>query len=267
VEAATTDGARPDSLLTLRRSLEILDALAAAPTRRGLSHATLARQLGFQRSTLYRYLATLEAVGLVESDAATHRYRLGPRLLVLGAAALGERGFPRFAKGFVNELAASTGETAHAAVYDAGYSVTVEIADGAGPVGPRIAIGARRRAHCSASGKIFLAYQPATLLEEYLRGPLEARTPATITEPAELRRHLDEVRRRGFAADRAEYVHGVCCVAAPVFDFRGHVAGSLSISVAKAGFDRTTLAALVEPLLRTTRRFSHELGHAPPHRG
>src|SRR4051794_16883140 len=151
---APDSGSLSGSLLTLSRSVAILDALAATPAARGLSHATLARQLHVQRSTLYRYLAALEELGLVEADADTHRYRLGPRLLVLGAAALGEHAFLRHAKGFVNEIAAATGETAHAAVYDQGQSVTLEIADGAGPIGPRISIGSRRPAHCSASGKI-----------------------------------------------------------------------------------------------------------------
>lgn len=248
------------SLLTLERSLSILDVIAAAPTGRGLGHAAIARQLGFQRSTLYRYLATLEALGLVESDRDTHRYRLGPRLLVLGAAALGEKSFTRYTKEFVNQLAVRTGETAHASVFDAGCSVTVDIADGAGPIGPRISIGSRRPAHCSASGKIFLAHQPEALRAEYLTQPLERRTATTLADPEELAAHLREVRRRGFSTDNAECSPGVCCVAAPVFDFRGHVAGSFSISLAARVLTPEHLHKLRLPLLQATKACSRELG-------
>jgi IclR family KDG regulon transcriptional repressor len=249
------------SLLTLERSFAILDAIAATPASRGLGHATLARQLGFQRSTLYRYLATLEQLGLVEADRGTHRYRLGKRLLVLGSAALGERPFTRYTKEFVNELAAATGETAHAAVYHAGCSVTVDIADGAGPIGPRISIGSRRPAHCSASGKVFLAFQPGTLLEEYLMRPLERRTPSTIVTADELRQHLGLIRRQGFAPDNAECAPGVCCIAAPVLDFRGHVAGSLCISIAAGRLLPEQIHRLLKPLLRAVHAFSSELGY------
>ena len=98
--ARVVDGPeRPGSLLTLSpEDAAILDALAATPASRGLSHAMLARQLHVQRSTLYRYLAALVQLGLVETDADAHRYRLGPRLLVLGAAALGEHAFLRHAR-------------------------------------------------------------------------------------------------------------------------------------------------------------------------
>jgi IclR family KDG regulon transcriptional repressor len=250
------------SLLTLERSLMILDSIAAAPNSRGLGHAAIARQLGFQRSTLYRYLSTLEALGLVESDRDTHRYRLGPRLLVLGAAALGERSFTRYTKEFVNQLAARTGETAHATVFDLGCSVTVDIADGAGPIGPRVSIGSRRPAHCSASGKIFLAFQPDALRNEYLAAPLERKTPTTVTDPDELNAHLREVRRRGFSTDHAECSPGICCVAAPVFDFRGHVVGSFCISIAASRLTPDHLRKLRLPLLQATKACSREMGYS-----
>src|SRR3712207_6446033 len=84
---------RNGSLQTLVRGLSILDALAAAPPGRGVSHATLARQLGFQRSTLYRYLACLQAQGYVEPADGPRRFRLGSRARVLGLTALHEHDF------------------------------------------------------------------------------------------------------------------------------------------------------------------------------
>src|SRR5579859_3086583 len=124
----TNDGEAP-SLSTLAKSLTILDALALTPSSEGRSHADLAAELGLRRSTLYRYLATMESQGLVE-PVGDSRYRLGPRILALAAAAADERSFVSEAKEFVNALATATGETAHATIYDNGEVVTVEIADG-----------------------------------------------------------------------------------------------------------------------------------------
>jgi DNA-binding IclR family transcriptional regulator len=265
VEDGLTDAdreGRGPSLQTLLRGLAILDALAAAPAGRGVSHATLARQLGFQRSTLYRYLAALQAQGYVEPADGPRRFRLGSRARVLGLAALNEHDFARSARGFVEEVAAATGETAHATVLDQGQPVTVEIADGAGPIGPRVSVGSRRPVHCSASGKVFLAHMaPADRDAALSARDLEARTPATITDLASLHAHLVDVRRLGYATDQAEYIPGVCCVAAPVYDFRGAVAGTLSVSVVAARLDPPALLALTRPLLDSARRFSRRLGH------
>lgn len=250
------------SLLTLIRGLSILDALAETPPH-GLSHSALARQLGFQRSTLYRYLSCLQELGFVEQSEEDHRYRLGPRLVVLGAVVLGGRGFTQQAKRFVNEVAASTGETAHATIFDQGHAVTVELADGAGPIGPRISIGSRRPAHCSASGKLFLAFAPADVVEQYLEGDLDRPTRLTMADPEALRVHLQGVRQCGYAIDQGEYFLGISCVAAPVFDFRGEVAGSLSVSIAAPRLDRARLDSLLRPVVKNARSFSRELGYLP----
>jgi DNA-binding IclR family transcriptional regulator len=248
-------------LQTLTRGLAILDVLAGAPTARGVSHATLARQLGLQRSTLYRYLACLQAQGYVETADGSRRFRLGSRARVLGLTALHEHDFARAARTYVDDLAARTGETAHATVFDQGQPVTVELADGAGPIGPRISVGSRRPAHCSASGKVFLAFASARERDAALARELEPRTPATITDADVLRDHLGDVRRLGYATDQAELIPGVCCVAAPVFDFRGTVAGTLSVSVVTPRLDPPALLALLRPLLESVRRFSRQLGH------
>ena len=263
--ATGKDGSQP-SLATLVRGLSILEALADAPTPHGLSHATLAHRLGFQRSTLYRYLGCLQERGYVEPTDEGQRYRLGSRVVVLGAVAFGERGFTRSAKRFVDELALATGETAHATLLDDDHVVTVEIADGDGPVGPRISLGSRRPAHQSASGKVFLAFGPERRRAAYLGGRLEAATALTVTDPHELAAILRDVRRQGYATDQGEYVLGISCVAAPVFDFRGEVAGALSVSVAAGRFDTQRLDRLLLPLLRTARALSENLGHAGPRR-
>ena len=254
-------GPRGGGLQTLERGLSILDCLASSPGPRGVSHATLARQLGLQRSTLYRYLACLQAQGYVEPADGPRRFRLGSRARVLGLTALHEHDFARFARTFVDDLATQTGETAHATVFDQGQPVTIEIADGAGPIGPRISVGSRRPAHCSASGKVFLAYAAPREREAALDRELEARTAATITDPAALHAHLGDVRRLGYATDQAELIAGVCCVAAPVFDFRGALAGTLSVSVIVPRLEPPALMGLLRPLLDATRRFSRRLGH------
>jgi DNA-binding IclR family transcriptional regulator len=250
------------SLLTLKRGLTILEVLAAAPTAAGLSHAALGTHLQLQRSTLYRYLACLEECGFVE-ETEDHRYRLGSRILAL-AAGVHSRLFADAAGEFVAELAAETGETAHATVYDHPESITIHIAEGSGAVGPRISVGSRRVAHSCASGKVFLAYQPASVVDAYLAGALEARTPATLTSPSALRRLLADVRERGYATDEGESYEGISGLSAPVRDSSGAVVGALCLTVAARRLGRARTRALAEPLTLAAARLSRLLGHVPP---
>jgi DNA-binding IclR family transcriptional regulator len=247
---------QPDPLATLSRGLEILEALAGASPTRGLDHSALARRLGCGRSTLYRYLARLQEAGFVEQGDG--RYRLGSRILYL-AAVMHERDFSELAREHVRSLAAETGETAHATVYDHPYSVTVLIAESLAPVGPRVQLGSRRPLHASASGKVFLAHADRTKADAYLASRLEARTAATITSPGVLRSLLTEVRANGYAVDEGESYEQICGLAAPVFDYAGDVIGTLSITSVGARLQPDFRARLVDPLKRNARVLSARL--------
>src|ERR1700693_5738282 len=94
-------------------------AVERAPTVRDTlaeseEHGTseLARRTGINASTVSRLLATLAARGLVRHVEETGRYRLGPRLVQLGGAALAGLDLRELARPVLTSLAAETGETA-----------------------------------------------------------------------------------------------------------------------------------------------------------
>jgi DNA-binding IclR family transcriptional regulator len=223
---------------TLRRGLAILEELAKASSARGLDHGSLARRLGLRRSTLYR---------------------LGSRIVYLAAVTHG-REFADLSRDAVRELAALTGETAHATVYDYPYSVTIQIENDSSPVGPRLRIGASRPLHACASGKVFLAFERSAVLDAYLVGGLPAMTPRTITDPAELRRVTLRARKDGYAVDAGESYEGVSGLAAPVFDFMNAVVGTLSLTVASDEVTPERLQELADPLVRGSAALSRRLG-------
>ena len=249
----------PGGLASLLRGLAVLDELAAAPKGRGLNHPTLARRLGMRRSTLYRYLACLQEHGFVEALPDGHTFRLGSRAMMIGTAALRERDFARSARRFVDDLAVATGETAHATMFISGNAVTVELADGLSPIAPRISIGSRRPARCSASGKIFLAHSTEAIVEEALRVEPATITERTIMAPQDFRAELAASRREGYALDRGEYVAGICCMAAPVYDASRAVAGALSVSMVADDWEAQAKLEVRNELLRVASDFTRYL--------
>jgi DNA-binding IclR family transcriptional regulator len=83
--------------------------------------------------------------------------------------------------------------------------------------------------HCSAHGKVALAFGPPALLERCLKGPLAASSPGSVTSAAQLKKQVATVQRQGWATAANEVVFGMNALAAPVFDHRGGFAGALAI--------------------------------------
>jgi DNA-binding IclR family transcriptional regulator len=60
------------------------------------------------------------------------------------------------------------------------------------------------------------AHAPFEFRQKVLEGPLPRLTPATLSEPDDLRRTLFEVRRQGYAVSRRQLTEESTSVAAPV---------------------------------------------------
>jgi Bacterial transcriptional regulator len=91
--------------------------------------------------------------------------------------------------------------------------------------------------HCSASGKLLLAFGPDAVREQLLKlAPFNALTSATITSSRALARELALIRRQGFAEDRQEFLPGVCCLAVPIRNREGAVVAGLALMVPEIAF-------------------------------
>jgi DNA-binding IclR family transcriptional regulator len=209
------------------RAVGILDMLAQEGWRTG---AEVARELHVHRSTALRLLATLERHGLVERDPRTSKYRLGRRLAQLASAVRGETDLRQAARPVCEALAHSLGETVTLDVLDAREIVAVEQASGSTSVVNVSWLGTRSPAHCTASGKVILAFAPDSLRASLLEKPLERRTEHTIVDRADLEAQLIAARDAGYARTFEELEVGLNAIAAPVYSADGDVIGALDVS-------------------------------------
>ena len=92
--------------------------------------------------------------------------------------------------------------------------------------------------HCSALGKVLLAYGAAQLSG----GPLERRTDKTITSEAALRTELATVRTRGYAVTDEELEPGLIAVATPIRGYDGAVVAALSVSAPTTRMSQDSVA-------------------------
>lgn len=214
---------------SIGRAFAILEQVARH--RDGVGLAELSKAVGLHTSTAFHLVRTMVQLGYLAQEKDTRRYRIGSRLFTLAAGALDESALLGLATPVLERLAAQTGESSHFAIRSGDEIVVVARTAGAGMLQLADRTGAPRPAHATAIGKVLLAAMPAERLRGFLaRGELRRFTDRTIVDRDALLRQVDEVRRDGIAFDDGEFDVEVRCVAVPVHDFAGRVAGAIGIS-------------------------------------
>jgi DNA-binding IclR family transcriptional regulator len=239
------------------RAVAILDLLAQQRWQTG---AEVARELGVHRSTALRLLATLDRHGLVERDPRTAKYRLGQRVAQLASSVRGEVDLRQAARPVCEALARDLGETVTLDVIDGAEVVPIEQASGSTSVVSVNWLGTRSPVHCTASGKVILAFAALALRQSILERPLERRTPHTVTDRAELEAQLEEARASGFARTFEELEVGLNAIAAPVRSASGEVVAALDVSGPAHRMAPAGRAALVTRTREAAEDLSRRLG-------
>jgi IclR family acetate operon transcriptional repressor len=240
------------------RAVAILDLLA----RNGWSAgAEVARDLGVHRSTALRLLSTLERHALVERDPRTSKYRLGRRLPQLASVVTGELDLRFVARPVCEQLAAAVGETVTLDVLDADQIVPIEQATGSTSVVNVNWLGRRTPAHCTASGKVILAFGPAAVRERLVSRPLEPTTPHTIVDRNELEQQFAEAIEAGFARTFQELEMGLNAIASPVFSAHGDVVAAIDVSGPAHRLGEGDRPEVVELTREAAAELSRRLGY------
>ena len=252
---------------SLERGLAILSSFRSGRPLLGVSE--LGREIGLSRSTTHRYVATLAALGYLQQDSSTKKYRLGPRVLDLGFSAINSMELREVAAPHLRQLSDDTGYTVNMAILDELDIVYVERCR-SGRAAQReidlnLHVGARLPAFCTSLGKVLLAYLPAD--EQAMR--LEQidftrRGPNTLTSRTALIAELKRVRESGFAINNEELAYGLRSIAAPVLLHDGAAAAAINLAVHSSMVSMNDLVARLSPTLRrAANEISAHLGYRP----
>lgn len=232
--------APPKSVLA--RGLLLLDAFGAADT--DLTLAQLSARTGLPKATAHRMAVELVAGDWLERTEAG--YRLGMKIFVLGQRVPKQRGLREAALPYLEDLYEVTHENVHLTVFDPPNTLFLEKVTGRRSMPIVSRVGGRLPAHCTASGKVFLALGPPSRLRNVVDGGLARLTPRTITMPGLLCQDLDRTLERGYGLNREESEPGVVAVAAPVHDHRRRVIAAVSIAGRAHRLDLERLAPAVK---------------------
>jgi DNA-binding IclR family transcriptional regulator len=164
-------------------------------------------------------------------------YRLAPAFReVVAAAAAADPSPPDFS-GLADELLARTHKRAYIGVVEHGrLRVVAERGHRGMPRLPGFDPDVVDSTHALAMGKVVLALARPDAVDRYIDRGLARFTPRTITDAAQLRAELGEIRRTGVASDCEEFDLDFCCLAAPIVDARGHFVAVAGISMSRRAY-------------------------------
>jgi IclR family KDG regulon transcriptional repressor len=221
----------------------------------------IARELGMQKSTVFRLLATMQEFGFVRKTREGTGYRLGMRVFELGSVVANTFDLRDIALSYLHKISEQTGETVHLGVLNETDAMSIETVDGSNTLKSSILIGKRTPVYCTSVGKAILAFQSPQVQKEIIEKTNFVRfTDNTIVDPEAFTAELELTFKRGYAVDDMEHEVGVRCIAAPIWDSYGKALASLSVSGPSIRITKAKIPELAELIMRTTREISQELG-------
>ena len=232
-QKATTKGKKPANLVqTIARVALILEILGHYPS--GLSLGELSEKVELPKGTTHRLLTSMAYFDFIRQDQVSKHYHLGFKLVELGNNLLSHIDIRKEARPYLIDLSDDVQETIHLVVLDqnkALYIDKVDLHSRRGGLQMVSRLGSRNPLNCTAVGKVLLAYMPEMDTEIIIQQiDHNRRTNNTITDPSELKQHLNMIREKGYAVDDEENEVGVRCVAAPIRNEIGNVVAAMSVS-------------------------------------
>jgi IclR family KDG regulon transcriptional repressor len=190
----------------------------------------LSKRLKLHKNNVFRILATLESRGYIEQNRSTENYRLGTKCLQLGQTYIQHMGLLQQAKPIMVEVVKACRESTYVAVMRKGRVVPLDMVESDQPVRIVSHVGENLPLHCTAAGKVHLAFEPAEEVQRFFPNGLEQYTEHTIVDRHVLMEQLKQVASTGYAMDSGEYLTDVRTVAVPIRDYTRTVVGSLAVS-------------------------------------
>jgi DNA-binding IclR family transcriptional regulator len=259
-EVQVAERANPYFLESVDRVMRFLDCFTLETPELRLTD--LSDLLGMPKPQAMRIASTLEQGNYLERDPETKRYRLGARFLTLGMVVQQSSSLKQVAQPLVQQLADATHETIGLFVPDRSGPICVDVRESPRSLRVFAAPGRRMPWNAGASGKVILAHLPDAERERVLSTATFRRfTDRTITDPAQLRNLLEEIRCNGYHVGVGDLDEGALGIGAPVFDHHGRIAGAVSLSAPISRAPEHERPRLIELVTSCCDAISRQLGY------
>jgi len=230
-------------------------------TKNEFQLAELCQLLQSPKTTIHRMLLTLESLGYVQQNPQSLGYMASIKIFDLGGKVVQNLNFIEIARPLMIRLSEKSGETINLGVLDGLDIICIDKIESKYHLKLDQPIGSRAKAYHTAMGKAILAY-----LSEEERGRLFSKhsispgASKSLKAVSAIEEDLQRVREQGYSVDDEEYIVGVRCVGAPIFDHNSKVAAGLSIAGPALRIKEKNIESLAKLVTEAATSMSNRLG-------
>lgn len=241
---------------SIKKAIDILSYVAAHPEKMSLGE--MSRALSINKTTLFRFLHTLEELHLVEKRAGA--YVPGIKLFELGSKVPVKQLLIEKAHPLLSRLTEEVNETVNLGELGSSQILYLHRCESQRSLQLQAKVGSYIPLHTSALGKAALSILPAPERDAIIsRLKLEQKTKNTITDAQELRSHIEGVVKRGYSLDIEELEVGLHCVGVPLALPELNFIGAISLSGPSVRFTRRLMAELAVRLQETAQKIKRAI--------
>jgi IclR family acetate operon transcriptional repressor len=204
--------------MTVRQAANTLQILEYFAERlRPATAAEIADDLGWPRSSTFKLVGTLAALGYLYEPQGRGGHYPSPRWLELAEKVAHADPLPPELQRLVRDVAAETGETVAVSGPAGPFAMFVMVQESRQPVRYSAAVGDRVPIHASSAGRALLAQMSTEERQTlYRKIDFTSWSSTTPTTPARIEADLNEAERRGYHQSNAEYTPDLAGVAVPL---------------------------------------------------
>lgn len=244
---------------TLIKGIRVLELFSVGHPRWRITE--ISRELGFNKSAVFRVVETLESEGYLYQDPRDKSYRLTAKLLGLSTVVLSQFNIVEQSKSAIDHLWAAIQGTVVVRLFEGKRLVTVAVRESPHVLRVTHNVGTAYDFNYGAIGKSILAYLPEEELEKLLKKAVGKRfTSKTVVSAPALLEELRKIRRSGYAFSDEEAIDGVRAVGAPIFDITGRPIAGISVGLPTVRFPRTQVPEFGRLVRQAADRISLNLG-------
>jgi DNA-binding IclR family transcriptional regulator len=240
----------------LERFVRILSSFDA--TKSSMTVASLSRRADVPLATAYRLVDEMARHELLSKEP-NGQVRLGLRLWELANRSSPAVDMAQAARPFMEDIQSVVRQHTQLAILKDDDVLVIERLSSRTSVVNQAKIAGRMPVHRTALGMVQLAYSPNHVQESYLTRHPEA-VASVDAVSFDFRRHLVEIRKRGYAAFDGRVDTDTTGLAVPVLGRSGHAIAAIGV-VLPLGFEN--LPSLVPVLMAGARGIARAVGEMP----
>lgn len=259
---AASEGRLPKRIKSVTKAVAVLRQFARGDD---LSLSEIARAVHGNPSSVHHLVQTLVDERVLQQDAATRRYRLGPALLSIVSPSMRSTAILAVAEEHIYRCAQETGFDAWIAVLESDRVYYIARVDGANPLKLHMPLLRLQPAHCVSAGRVLLSGFSRERVRQVLsQHTIRRMTPHTCTEMEALLDTIELAGRQGYAEVEEEHISGASDIAVPIYGDSGVVLAAVSIGAPSNVFDHAARRRALGPMLRCARGIEAALSEPAP---